>query len=86
MRNDKLEKILSDPFAYILIKVSQMLSSIHIFCSSFITFVIAKIKGIKVNGIMKCNGIPYLFRVPLNLIILESYQDQELQQTESIRR
>lgn len=72
MKNDKLEKILSDPFAYILIKVSQMLSSIHIFCCSFITFVFAKIKGIKVNGIMKCNGVPYLFRVPLSEISIGS--------------
>lgn len=68
MKNDKLNKILSDPVAYVLIKVSQMFSAIHIFCCSFITFVIAKIKGIKIDSIMKCNGVPYLFRVPLSEI------------------
>lgn len=70
MKNNKLNKILSDPVAYILIKISQMFSSIHVFCCSFITFVIAKIKGIKIGGIMKCNGVPYLFRVPLSEITI----------------
>lgn len=68
MKNDKLNKILSDPVAYVLIKVSQIFSAVHIFCCSFITFVISKIKGIEIDGMMKCNGVPYLFRVPLSEI------------------
>lgn len=68
MKNDKLNKILSDPVAYILIKVSQVFRAIYIFFCSFITVIISKIKGVKMAGIMKCNGVPYLLRVPLSEI------------------
>lgn len=65
-----MRKFLSDPLAFLFLKSFQLMQFLLVFVSSLYNYIIAKLKGVELNGFAKCNGIPYLFRVPGSRIVI----------------
>lgn len=64
----KLKKFLSDPMCYVFVKGHMWKTGVHVVICSLYTLVLARLKGVSFGAGLKCDGVPYLFRVPGSVV------------------
>lgn len=61
-------KIYKDPSGYVFVKLYMLRRHISIFISSVVTTSLARLKGVRVDGKLKCWGCTYFMRLPNSTI------------------
>lgn len=65
-----MKKNISDYWAFLFLKLFQLWQCFFVAFCSFYSFIFASLKGVQMNGMVKCNGIPYILRVPGSRIVI----------------
>lgn len=66
----KMRKVMTDPLSYVFIKWHLLWRALATaLCSLYNSFLLS-LKGVRCRGTVKCDGLPYFFRVPHSTISL----------------